>query len=256
MASRLTGWRILGTVRRPEDVARLENLGVEPASPEAVGDADAVLVTAPPDDEGCPGFRALAPHIGARARWVGYLSTTGVYGDLAGRWAFERSAIHPQSTEAARRAAAEAAWTATGLPLAIFRLPGLYARGRSAFDRLRDGTARRIARPGHVFSRLHLDDLALGLAASLGRPRPGAVYNLCDDEPAPSSDVTAYAARLLGLSAPPETPFHAAGLSPAAQRFWAENRRVSNALAKAELGWRPAYPTYREGLAAILAAGG
>lgn len=191
-----------------------------------------------------------------RAQWVGYLSTTGVYGDRSGRWVFERSALAPQSVEARRRAAAEAGWTQTGLPLTIFRLPGLYAAGRSAFDRLRDGTARRIAKPGHVFSRLHLDDLASGLEASLDRPRPGAIYNLCDDEPSSSSEVTAHAARLLGVILPPEIAFGSAELSAAAQRFWAENRRVSNALAKAELGWRPAYPTYREGLAAILAAGG
>lgn len=214
-------------------------------------------MTAPPGDDGCPGLNALGERLrGATTAWVGYLSTTGVYGDLGGRWAFERNRINPQSTEARRRARAEAGWTATGLPVAIFRLPGLYAAGRSAFERLRDGTAQRIAKPGHLFSRLHIDDLAAGLEASLARPRAGAIYNLCDDEPAPSSDVMAYAARLLGLEPPPETPFDATQLSPAAQRFWTENRRVSNALAKAELGWRPAYPTYREGLAAILAAGG
>lgn len=172
---------------------------------------------------------------------------------MGGRWAFEGTPPNPQSREARRRAAAEAGWRATGLPLAIFRLPGLYAAGRSAFDRLRDGTARRIAKPGHVFSRLHIDDLAAGLEASLARPRAGAIYNLCDDEPAGSSEVMAYAAGLLGVTPPPEVAFEDADLSPAAQRFWLENRRVSNALAKAELGWRPAYPTYREGLAAILA---
>lgn len=199
----------------------------------------------------------LAPVLAnRRAQWVGYLSTTGVYGDRGGRWVFERSALAPQSVEGRRRAAAEAAWSQTGLPLAIFRLPGLYAAGRSAFDRLRDGTARRIAKPGHVFSRLHIDDLAAGLEASLARPRAGAIYNLCDDGPSSSSEVTAHAARLLGLVPPPEIALDAANLSLAAQRFWAENRRVSNALAKAELGWRPAYPTYRDGLAAILAAGG
>lgn len=189
-----------------------------------------------------------------RGPWMGYLSTTGVYGDRQGGWVFEDSATHPQSTEAQRRAVAEAAWLGVGA--AVFRLPGIYGPGRSVFDRLRSGTARRLVRPGQVFSRIHVDDLAAGIAASLARPRPGSVYNLCDDEPAPAADVTAYGARLLGLEPPPEEPFDAAAVSQPALRFWSESKRVSNALAKAELGWRPACPTYREGLAAVLAAGG
>ena len=143
-----------------------------------------------------------------------------------------------------------------GLTVMLFRLPGIYGPGRSALDRLREGRARRIAAPGQVFSRIHVDDLAAGLAASIARPRAGAAYNLCDDEPAPNSDVIAYAARLLEMEPPPEIPLAEAPLSPAAMRFYGESKRVSNARAKAELGWRPAYPTYREGLRAILAAGG
>jgi nucleoside-diphosphate-sugar epimerase len=139
-----------------------------------------------------------------------------------------------------------------GLTVAVFRLPGIYGPGRSPFERLREGTARRVAKPGHVFSRIHVDDLAAGLEASIGRPRAGGIYNLCDDEPAPAADVTACAAQLLGIEPPPEEAFDPATLSPAAERFWAECKRVSNARVKAELGWRPAYPSYREGLAAIL----
>jgi nucleoside-diphosphate-sugar epimerase len=135
----------------------------------------------------------------------------------------------------------------------IFRLPGIYGPGRSAIDRLRTGEARRIDAPGQVFSRIHVDDLAAGLAASIARPRPGGIYNLCDDEPAANSEVIAYAASLMGVPAPPEIPLAEAKLSPAAARFYAESKRVSNARAKAELGWRPAYPSYREGLAAVLA---
>ena len=141
-----------------------------------------------------------------------------------------------------------------GLTVTIFRLPGIYGPGRSAFERLREGRAQRIAAPGQVFSRIHVDDLAAGLEASIARPRAGGIYNLCDDEPAPNSDVVAHAAQLLGLEPPPEIALSEANLSPAAMRFYAESKRVSNALAKAELGWRPAYPTYREGLAAVLNA--
>jgi nucleoside-diphosphate-sugar epimerase len=162
--------------------------------------------------------------------------------------------------EGARRVGAERDWLEAGrgmgLTVAIFRLPGIYGPGRSALDRLRAGEARRIAAPGQVFSRIHVDDLAAGLEASMARPRAGGVYNLCDDEPAPNSDVIAFAAGLLGMPAPPESPLAAAKLSPAALRFYAESKRVSNARAKAELGWRPEYPTYREGLRAVLEAGG
>jgi nucleoside-diphosphate-sugar epimerase len=141
-----------------------------------------------------------------------------------------------------------------GLTVTIFRLPGIYGPGRSAFDRLRDGRARRIAAPGQVFSRIHVDDLAAALKASIGRPRAGGIYNLCDDAPAPNSEIIAHAARLLGMEPPAEVALADANLSPAALRFYAESKRVSNARAKAELDWRPAYPTYREGLAAVLAA--
>jgi nucleoside-diphosphate-sugar epimerase len=229
---------------------------------EALADTQALLVTAPPGPEGCPGLNTLVPAL-AQARafpdWTGYLSTTGVYGDRRGGWVFETSRLAAQSAEGARRVAAERDWLEVGrgmgLTVQVFRLPGIYGAGRSALDRLRAGEARRIAAPGQVFSRIHVDDLAAGLAASIARPRAGGIYNLCDDEPAANSEVLAYAAGLLGLPAPPEVPLADAGLSPTAQRFYAESKRVSNARAKAELGWRPMYPTYREGLAAILAAG-
>ena len=143
-----------------------------------------------------------------------------------------------------------------GLSVAIHRLPGIYGPGRSSFDRLRQGKARRLIAPGQVFSRIHVDDLAAGLAASIMRPRAGGIYNLCDDEPAANSDVVAYAAGLLGIAPPPEEVLDLEALSPQARRFYGESKRVSNARAKAELGWRPRNPTYREGLAAILNSGG
>lgn len=256
------GWTVAATARREETRERLKGLGITPVHPDdpaamttAVANAAAILVTAPPGPEGCPGLATLVPAIaraGAFPDWIGYLSTTGVYGDRAGGWVDEDSVLKAQSPEGGRRVAAERDWRQTGrgmgLTLTTFRLPGIYGPGKSAIDRLRDGTARRIAKPGHVFSRAHRDDIVGALLASLARPRAAAIYNICDDEPAPGEAVVAYAAQLLGLPAPPLTQ----DISKAAYRFYAENKRVSNARAKAELGWRPAYPTYREGLAAIL----
>jgi nucleoside-diphosphate-sugar epimerase len=237
------------------------DLGDRDAVTDALGHAQALLVTAPPGGQGCPGLNNLVGPLAeanAYPDWIGYLSTTGVYGDRHGGWVTEQSRLAAQSVEGARRVGAERDWLdvgrGMGLTVTIFRLPGIYGPGRSAFDRLREGRARRIAAPGQVFSRIHVDDLAAGLEASIARPRAGGVYNLCDDEPAPNSDVIAYAASLLGIDAPPEIALEDANLSPAALRFYAESKRVSNARAKAELGWRPTYPTYREGLRAILAA--
>ena len=266
LAARLPGdVQVTATVRSPlpapwRDTLETVSVHDPDALGTALGRADALLITAAPDPETglCPGFETLAPHLasGSGPGWIGYLSTTGVYGDRGGRWVRETSEVRPASEISRRRVAAEAAWTGTGRPLAIFRLPGIYGPGRSALDRVREGTARRMAAPGQVFSRIHVDDLADGLAAALVRPDRIGVFNLCDDEPAPAADVTLEACRLLGVEPPPATPLDLEALTPAARRFWAESKRVSNARAKAALGWRPAHPTYREGLAAILAAGG
>jgi nucleoside-diphosphate-sugar epimerase len=262
------GWSVAATYR--QDPAPLAADGVtalhvhdQGRIADELADTQALLVTAPPTPEGCLGLAALVPAL-ARAQafpdWTGYLSTTGVYGDRRGGWVTEASRLAAQSLEGARRVAAERDWLEVGrgmgLTVTVFRLPGIYGPGRSALDRLRAGNARRIAAPGQVFSRVHVEDLAAGLEASIARPRAGGIYNLCDDEPAPNPDVIAYAARLLGVAPPPEVPLAEAALSPAALRFYAESKRVSNARAKAELGWRPAYPTYREGLRAILEGGG
>ena len=269
LARRLSaqGWAVAAGVRDAADAAALEAQGVA-AIPltdaarlaEALATTQAILVTAPPDAEGCPGLRALVPALaraGAFPDWIGYLSTTGVYGDRRGGWVTEQSRLAAQSPEGARRVSAERDWLEVGrgmgLTVTVFRLPGIYGPGRSALERLRAGDARRIVSPGQVFSRIHVDDLAAALAASIARPRAGGIYNLCDDEPCPNTEVIAYAAGLLGMPPPPEVPLADAGLSPQAMRFYAESKRVSNARAKAELGWRPAYPTYREGLSAILA---
>lgn len=270
LARRVTGesWGVSGVARSEARRAAMRAENVEPVESaglvDALSQAKAILIAAPPDAEGCPGLRALGPllkAIEARPRWIGYLSTTGVYGDRGGGWVFEGSALRAQSMEGARRVAAERDWLAlgeaSGLNVAVFRLPGIYGppwRGadRSPFGRIRAGTARRIVKPGQVFSRIHVDDLAAGLHASLQRPRPGAIYNLCDDAPAPPDEVAAFAAKLIGIEPPPEEAFADVRLSPAQRRFYAESKRVSNARAKAELGWRPVFPSYREGLRAIL----
>jgi nucleoside-diphosphate-sugar epimerase len=262
------GWTVAATTRDSDRAALMEAQGVAAVDPSdrpgltaQVRTAQAILVTAPPGEAGCPGLNGLVPALaaaGAFPDWIGYLSTTGVYGDRDGRWAFEASPLAARSPEAARRVSAERDWLdvgrGMGLTVQIFRLPGIYGPGRSALDRVADASGRNIVKPGQVFSRIHVDDIAGGLAASLARPRPGGIYNLTDDEPAPSHIVNAWAARLLGLEPPTLTPWDPDSLPPAARRFWSENKRVSNALAKAELGWRPAFPTYREGLTAILEA--
>ncbi|OHB30603.1 MAG: NAD(P)-dependent oxidoreductase [Phenylobacterium sp. RIFCSPHIGHO2_01_FULL_69_31] len=269
MARRMAGkgWEVFATYRDDAGAARIAadghrgvDLGDRDAVTEALSRASALLVTAPPGPQGCPGLNSLVGPLaqaGAFPDWIGYLSTTGVYGDRRGGWVTEESRLAAQSVEGARRVGAERDWwevgRGMGLTVCVFRLPGIYGPGRSAFDRLREGRARRIVAEGQVFSRIHVDDLAAGLEASIARPRAGAAYNLCDDEPAPNSEVIAHAARLLGLEPPPEVRLEDAQLTPAAMRFYAESKRVSNARAKAELGWRPRYPTYREGLAAILA---
>ena len=264
------GWEVFATHRNLVGAARIAADGGTPidladrdALTEALAGTRALLATAPPGPQGCPALNTLVGPLaraGAFPDWTGYLSTTGVYGDRGGGWVTETSRLSAQSVEGARRVGAERDWLEVGrgmgLTVTVFRLPGIYGPGRSAFERLRDGRARRISAPGQVFSRVHVDDLAAGLEASITRPRAGGIYNLCDDEPAPNSEVIAYAARLLGVEPPPEVALADANLSAAAMRFYGESKRVSNARAKAELGWRPAYPTYREGLASILAAGG
>ncbi len=232
----------------------------ETALTAAVAETSAILITAPPEATGCPGVKALLPAITARAAWpdwIGYVSSTAVYGDRAGGWAFEDSELNAASLQGARRVRAERDWLdagqGMGLTVQIFRLPGLYGPGRSPLDRLRDGTARLVRKPGQVFNRIYVDDVVEGLFASMARPRPGAAYILCDDEPAPADVVMEDAARRLGLPAPPEVTWDDPSVSEGMRRFYLDSKRLSNARAKAELGWRPRYPTWREGLEALLA---
>ena len=228
----------------------------------AIRAATHLVVTAAPDEAGDP---VLAAHRAAilaapGLRWIGYLSTTGVYGDRGGAAVDEATAPAPGQPRSVRRLAAEQAWrelaTQRGLALDLFRVGGIYGPGRSAFDELRAGVARRVVKPGHGFSRIHRDDIALAVVAGAGRPDGQRVLHLVDDETAPSAEVVAEAARLLGLAPPPEIAFEQAQarMSPMALSFWSENRRVTNAITKAALGIAWHCPTYREGLRRILAA--
>ncbi len=262
LAARLMaqGWRVIGTTRSPDKAERLRAEGVEPLIwpgndlGPALAAATHLLSSVAPDAAGDPVLRADGARIAASGVvWAGYLSTTGVYGDRQGGWVDEGSALTPATERGRARVAAEAAWRATGLPLHIFRLAGIYGPGRGPFEKVRDGSARRILKPGQVFSRIHVEDIAQVLEASIARPNPGAVYNLCDDDPAPPEDVLSEAARLLGLPEPPAVPYDPATLSPMAASFYAESKRVRNDRIKTELGVRLRYPDYRAGLAALLA---
>jgi nucleoside-diphosphate-sugar epimerase len=243
---------VSGTVLSEEKRAALAAEGIDAQLFEAAvvpADTTRILVSVPPDADGDPVLRRF-PSL--RADWVGYLSTTGVYGNTGGAIVDEAAALNPSGARQRARVAAEAAWRATGLPVHIFRLAGIYGPGRSALDQVRAGMAKRIDRPGHVFSRIHVEDAASILLASMTRPAAGAIYNLCDDEPAEPAVVVEEACRLLGVAPPPLVPFEAAQLSPMARSFWSDNRRVSNARVKRELGVELRYPTYREGLRALL----
>ena len=258
------GWAVTGTTR--DDPARVQAAGATPlrwpgeedAVRAALARADAILVSAGPDGGECPALRDFGAAIAASpAGWLGYLSTTGVYGDRQGDWVDEDSPLAPSTRRGRDRVAAEAGWQALaaahGLPLHIFRLAGIYGPGRGPFEKVRNGTARRIVKPGQVFSRIHAEDIAQVLAASIAQPDPGAIYNLCDDDPAPPEDVLEHAAHLLGLPPPPAEDFATAAMTPMARSFYAESKRVSNARIKRELGIRLIHPDYRSGLAAILA---
>lgn len=257
-------WRVTGTTRSADKAAAMRAKGIDVIDwadasgvDAAIGMADAILVSLAPLPEGEPTLGRHATALRhARATWVGYLSTTVVYGDRQGGWVDETDPLAPIGDRGRLRVAAEEGWRATGLPVHVFRLAGIYGPGRSAFDKLRAGTARRIVKPGQVFSRIHVADIAAVLAASIAQPNPHRAYNVADDLPAPPEDVIAYAAELLGMPAPPAIPFDEADLGPMARSFYSETKRVANRRIREELGVDLAYPTYREGLAAILEGGG
>jgi nucleoside-diphosphate-sugar epimerase len=264
------GWTISATSTSAGGVERIRTAGYDgliydgraPGAGVAAALARAthVLVSPAPDASGDPVLRHHAADFASaqQLRWIGYLSTIGVYGDRGGEWVDETAELRPVSDRSRWRAAAEAAWLdlarASGKQVQIFRLAGIYGPGRSAIDNLRDGTARRIVKPGQVFNRIHVADIAGTLRAAIDGQGRHAVYNVTDDEPAPPQDVVAFGAKLLGLPVPPDLPFETAELSPMARSFYADNKRVSNALIKSDLSVKLEYPSYREGLAAIAVA--
>jgi len=263
------GWKISGTTRDPDKGAELQLAGVDAYITHGDGfgsnlatalrGSRYVLVSVPPQDNG----DLVTQHHGAdisalpELRWLGYLSSTAVYGDHDGAWVDEATPPVPSSKIGIRRLAAEESWLALwrerGIPVHVFRLAGIYGAGRSALDRVRAGTARRIVKSGHVLSRVHVDDITSVLAASMAQPRPGAIYNLSDDQPASSAEVTAFAADLLGAKPPPEIPYDLSEVPPEVGRFFFDHRRVRNNLIKTELGVSLRYPNYAMGLRAIAA---
>ena len=263
------GWLVAGTARTPDGAASLRGQGFEayvfdgetgdPAIAGAVASATHVLTSAPPDERGDAVLRVYGGALGSAAglTWAGYLSTVGVYGNTFGVWVDEASDVSGDFDRTRWRIEAEQDWlqklTAPGRQAQIFRLAGIYGPGRSAFDSLRSGRAQRIIKPGQVFNRIHVDDIARVLAAAMSGRGVHDVYNVADDEPAPPQDVITYAAELIGVPAPPEIAYADATLSAMARSFYESNRRVSNARLKGDLGVVLRYPNYREGLRGILA---
>lgn len=260
-------WRITGTSRSHEGVTRIRDHGYEavlfdgatPMDPSVLDGVTHVLHSVSPGADGDPVLRLHGDDLAARAGnidWFAYLSTTGVYGARDGGWVSETSPLEPSTSRGRARLDAEQGWLgmrdAFLLPVHLFRLAGIYGPGRNQIESLRNGTAKRIVKPGQVFSRIHVEDIAGILMASMEHPDPGAAYNVCDDEPAPPQEVVAWAADLIGVEPPPEVAFEEAELSPMARSFYAESKRVSNARVKNELGYTFRYPTYREGLKALV----
>jgi nucleoside-diphosphate-sugar epimerase len=255
-----------GTTRSEEKAATLKKTGIEPflfdgenksaAISKALATATHVLVSIGPNDTGDPVLNHFADEITAgKPDWIGYLSTVGVYGNHDGAWVDEETRCNPVSKRSVQRVVAEEAWLdyskRNSLPVQIFRLSGIYGPGRNAFENFKKGTARRLVKPGQVFNRIHVADIAGALSTAMSRPST-RIFNVTDDEPAPPQDVVAHAAALLGVDPPPEIPFETAGLTPMARSFYGENKRVSNQRIKDELDYSFRYPNYRVALRDLL----
>jgi nucleoside-diphosphate-sugar epimerase len=270
LAERLAakGWQIAGTARDVGKIGHLAERGYEIAQysgeagnsalPHALNGTTHLLHSIPPGPEGDPVLEHYREEIAklSSLEWIGYLSTVGVYGHQEGRCVDEKTEPKPNSARTEARVDAEKAWlafgAATGVPVQIFRLAGIYGPGRSVFDKLKAGTARRIKKDGQVFSRIHVEDIANVLEASIAQPHAGAIYNVADDEPAAPDEVVTYAAKLIGVEPPPEVDFAEADLTPMARSFYEGSRRIGNQRIKSELGVKLRYPTYREGLASLV----
>lgn len=261
-------WVVRGTCRSQKKADEMKARGVEPFlfdrdvpladATKAFEDVTHLLTSVPPDASGDPVLDNHAADIAGidSLDWVGYLSTTGVYGDRQGDWVDESSAREPTGERGQRRVDAEdnwlKLWEAMGVPVHLFRLAGIYGPGRNALETVKSGKARRIDKPGQVFSRIHVDDIAAILEASINNPDPGTAYNCCDDNPAPPSDVIEYACNLIGVEPPPTIPFEEAELSPMARSFYRDNKRVSNERIKSSLGVELIWPDYRMALKALM----
>ena len=260
-----------GTVTARDKAAALASEGIAARvfAPDEVDDeidadlrrCECLLVSVPPDEGSEPVLARFADAVAQAPRlsWIGYLSTIGVYGDHQGGWIDETTPPSPVSERSRERLAAETAWldlgVRSGKAVHVFRIAGIYGPGRNALRQLAEGTAKRVVKAGQVFNRIHVDDIAAVLLASIERPRAGAIYNLADDEPAPGQDVVAFAANLAGVPPPPEVRFEDARLGPMAASFYGESKRAANRRIKDELGVRLRHPTYRDGLTALRAAG-
>lgn len=265
--ARAQGWTVAGTCTGAEKAESLRAQGIEthlfdgtaPLAAASVDGASHILCSIAPGTVGDPALSLCGPLL-QQARWLGYLSTTGVYGDHGGGWVDEDTPPKPGQPRSIERLATERAWQAmardAGVPLTIFRLPGIYGPGRSPIDQVKAGTARRIDKPGQVFSRIHVADIAGTVLKAMTAPHRGDIYNVVDDLPVSTGEVVAFACELLGRPVPPSIPWDeiAPTMSPMARSFYAESRRVRNERMKRELGVVLRYPTYREGLRAIAAA--
>ena len=250
-------WEVYGSYRKQEQAKALSDIGIIPIEfnnlTNTLLSVDTILSSIPPGREGDPALKLysdLLPRV-IKNSWIGYFSTTGVYGDTKGLLVDETAPLNPTSDRSRRRVAVESDWLQYDAH--IFRLPGIYGQGRSSLDKLRNGLTRRIHRPNHLFSRIHVDDIAQSVIASINQPNPGSVYNICDDEAAEQQLVEAYASELLDIKPPQLIPFKDAikEMTPMALTFWQDNRRVSNAKMKSELGVKLLYPTFREGLKSL-----
>ncbi len=263
------GWQIIGTTRSQEKAYQMQEMGIIPIlwssdhttlvhSADLSDTITACIISVPPDEQGCPALQAFAGHLlnqSGSLRWVGYLSSNGVYGDHDGAWVDETTPANPSSQRGQRRVLAEEQWSTFGrqnkLPIKIFRLPGIYGPGRSALDTVRQGRARQIIKPGQVFNRMHVQDIAGALYASVNIQTDHTLFNLCDDAPSPPQDVTNYACKLLNVDPPPAISIEDADLSPMGKSFYNDNKRVRNDRMKTALDFQLRYPSYREGLDCI-----
>jgi len=253
------GWTVYGTTRSVEKAKKLNNDGVNsiiwPGTnlTPYIQKATHILTSVSPNSQGDPVLDQYNEVFSKNTfDWVGYLSTTGVYGNHNGGWVDENSPLKPTTTRGQLREEAEFAWSKLNVNLHIFRLAGIYGPGRGPFSKVRNGTARRIIKEGQLFSRIHVDDIAQVLLASIKYPRQGAIYNVCDDIPAPPEDVIAYAAELLGMPIPLAVDYKEADMTAMARSFYAENKRVRNDLIKEELGIELKFPDYKTGLQSLL----